>query len=57
LVAHRIFSRLSREEALCLTSSLGLALHGEQEDYSLAEIFNPPVDSPNREHRVIGFGK
>jgi hypothetical protein len=57
LVAHRIFSRLSREEALCLTSSRGLALHGKQEDYSLAEIFNPPVASPKREHRVIGFGK
>ena len=57
LVAHRIFSRLNREEALHLTSSRGLALHGEQEDYSLAEIFNPPVDSPKRENRVIGFGK
>lgn len=57
LVAHRIFHRLTRTEATHLAESRGLALQPKQDDYSLAEIFNTPVDLPMRDNRVIGFAR
>jgi hypothetical protein len=54
LLAHKVFGRLSRDEALRISEKLGKPLPLRQ-DYSLAEIFNEAVEMVERDERVIGF--
>lgn len=53
LIAHRIFKRLEREQAMRLATHLGRSLPHAQ-DYSLAEIFADPEACEARKPR-IGF--
>lgn len=55
LITHRIFNRLSNREAKKLAEFKGIKLPGIQSDYSLAEIFNEPVDAPEHRGKITGF--
>ena len=54
LLAHKVFDRLSREDALRIAEKLGKPLPPKV-DYSLAEIFNEAVEAPERDERIVGF--
>lgn len=54
LLAHKIFGRLGREDALRIAEKLGKPLSFKA-DYSLAEIFNEAVEAPDRDERIVGF--
>jgi hypothetical protein len=54
LLAHKIFDRLPREEALRIADKLGKPLPLKA-DYSLAEIFNEAVEEPERDEKIVGF--
>jgi hypothetical protein len=54
LLAHKVFARLPREEALRIAEKLGKPLP-LRSDYSLAEIFNEAVEQPERDEKIVGF--
>jgi hypothetical protein len=54
LLAHKVFDRLAREDALRIAEKLGKPLPPKP-DYSLAEIFNEAVEAPERDERIVGF--
>jgi len=53
-LAQRLFGRLTRDEAMRLAARLGKELP-LREDYSLAEIFNEAVETPERNEKIVGF--
>ena len=55
LMARRHFGRLSRSDARKLASHLEIPLRGNQEDYSLAELFNEEVSITTAEPKILGF--
>jgi hypothetical protein len=55
LMARRHFGRLSRSDARKLSSHLEIPLPGNQEDYSLAELFNEEVTVTTAEPKILGF--
>ena len=54
LLAHKVFGRLTREEALRIAGKLGKPLP-YRSDYSLAEIFNEAAEEPERDEKIVGF--
>jgi ATPase family associated with various cellular activities (AAA) len=54
LIAHKIFGRISHDEAQMIAKKLGKTLPLKV-DYSLAEIFNEAVEAPEKNEKTVGF--